>query len=73
MIKIILALFLLILVIAHNIDRERDWMEEEAAWVERETDTTWDNTCCGGHKCKPDGIKRPEPPPCPPRDKSKGY
>lgn len=36
MIKVILALILLILVIAHSIDRERDWTEEE-------TDTTWDD------------------------------
>jgi hypothetical protein len=35
MIKIALALLLLALVIAHNIDRERDWKEEE-------TDSTWE-------------------------------
>ena len=35
MIKIILAVLLLVLVIAHNMDRVRDWKEEE-------TDSTWE-------------------------------
>lgn len=53
MIKIILALILLALVVAHNIDRERSAVEEEGeawpddpiykdGWVDVDTDSTWE-------------------------------